>query len=117
MEKNIKDFNYYEKLFLRITLILIGIGFTLIGLLLLLADYIDTIASGITGLVVILLFSSYGVFFLSIIRIVKYVFSVKKRNAGSTIKQSIITLLISPIAILVYYAIIFILSISSCTIQ
>lgn len=117
MSEKEKSFNYFEKFFLRVSLSLLGGGFILLGLMLLLADQLKDVSEILSGLLFILLISSYGIFILSIVRIFKYIFVVSKRDDGSTIRKSVISLFISPIAIIIYNIAVFMVALSSCTIS
>lgn len=114
-DKNV--FNHYEKIFLRISLGLLGGGILLFGLMFLMVDYIKELSGLFSGIVLFLLLSSIASFFTSIFRILKYIFIVSKRNDESTITKSIISFFTSPIAIILYYIIIIIIAFSSCSIQ
>lgn len=117
MEDNKNRFNYFERIFLKISLGLLGTSAALFILMFIFIDRVSDNASEISGVIIILLISSILSFFIAIIRIIKFMFVVSKRNDGSTITKSIITFFTSPIAIIIYYIIIFILAFSSCSIQ
>ena len=117
MKDNKKSFNYFEKIFLKISIGLLGLGLSLFILMFIFIDSLSDSASEVANIVVVLLLSSVASFFIAIIRILKFAFVVSKRNDGSTITKSVISFFVSPAAIIVYFTIIFILAFSSCSIQ
>ena len=117
MEDNNNRFNYFEKIFLRISLSLMGTGFVLFILMFVFVDDIREYADEFSSVVAVLLIASFISFFNAIFRILKYIISVSKRNDGSTIKGSIISFFTSPVAIIIYYIMMIVIAFSSCTIQ
>ena len=117
MDNNKKSFNYFEKIFLKISVGLLGLGLSLFILMFIFIDYLSDSASEVANIVVVLLLSSVASFFIAVFRILKFAFVVSKRNDGSTITKSVISFFVSPVAIIVYYIIVIILAFSSCSIQ
>ncbi len=117
MDTNKKSFNYFEKIFLKIAIGLLSSGLFLFILMFVFIDYISDSASALANVVVVLLLSSVASFFIAIFRILKFAFVVSRRDDGSTINRSIISFFLSPVAIIVYYIMIFVLAFSSCSIQ
>lgn len=117
MSDNKNNFNYFEKVFLKISFGLLGLGLSLFILMFVFLDYVSDSASAFANIIIVLLLSSLASFFIAIFRILKYTFVVSKRNDGSTITSSIISFFISPMAIIVYYIMFFVLAFSSCSIQ
>ena len=116
MKENINRFNYFEKILLRISLSLLGVGLFLFLMMFIFIDSISDSLSDFANIVVVLLLSSFLTFFISIFRILKYVLVVAKRKDESTIKRSIISFFTSPLAIFIYYIMLIVISFSSCTV-
>ena len=116
MNDNERNFNYFEKLFLKISLGLVGLGVVLFITMFAIVDILSDIASDFANVVAVLLLASIASFFIAIIRIFKYILIVSKRDEEATITKSIISFFVSPIAIIIYYLMIFILAVTGCTI-
>ncbi len=117
MEENKNRFNYFEKIFLRISLGLLGSGIIFFFLMLVFIGSIPDDPNQIIKFILSMLFLSIASFFIAIIRILKYILVVNKRNDGSTITGSIISFFTSPVAIIVYYISFIIMAFASCSIQ
>jgi|LGVE01.1.fsa_nt_gb hypothetical protein len=117
MNKETERFNYFEKLLFRIHLGLIGSGFILFGLLYLLIDIIEQIGDIFVSIIVTALAAILISFFTSVIRIIRYFLKFKGQEGNIGIRRSIITMLTSPIAFIIYYIMLFILmlSMASCS--
>lgn len=109
-----KDWMYFERLLSKITLIVFGLSFLLLGVILLLVEKIGAWAETIMYPIFGLWAASILIFFISAIRIIMFLFK-KNKNEGDTITKSVRNLLLSPIAFLVYYLLIFIVALSSCS--
>ena len=117
MADNKKNFNYYESVFLKISLGLLGSSIVLFFLMFVFIDFVTDSTDLFIRLIVFLLLSSLASFLIAIFRIMKYAFKVSRRNDGSTITKSIISFFVSPTALVIYYIMAIILSLSSCSVQ
>lgn len=118
MEERSQKFMKWERLYFKIYLGIVGFGIVLLLVMFAFQDYIEALSQVIAEFVVVLLIAIVVYFFLSLIRILKYVISIRKSSDETTIWRSVTTFFTSPIATVLYYVIIFVmlLSTASCTI-
>ena len=107
-------FNKFEKIFFRIDIVIIGVA---IFFLVLFDIALESLAGLVDVLMLIFLSGLVGSvvsFFISIIRILKYLFNIRKIQEASSIWRSILIIFLSPIAFILYYLLIFVVVLSSC---
>ena len=107
-------FNRFEKIFFRIDIVIIGVA---IFFLVLFDIALESLAGLVDVLMLIFLSGLVGSvvsFFISIIRILKYLFNIRKIQEASSIWRSILIIFLSPIAFILYYLLIFVVVLSSC---
>lgn len=117
MEDKVVKFNKFEIILFRIQMINLGFSAVFFGaLMLLLSEYKET-AQIFYGLVIFLMFASLVLFIIALVRIFKYFISLKALEGIISIWRSIVVLLTSPIAIIIYWLLLFILALSmaSCS--
>ena len=112
-----KSFNYYESIFLKISLGLLGASVVLFLSMFVFIDFVTDNANQLVKIIVFLLLSSLASFLIAIFRILKYTFVISKKNDESTITKSVISFFVSPTALIIYYIMVIIVSLSSCSIQ
>jgi len=117
--KNDNKFNYYEKLLFKIHLGIVGFGMIMFILLMVFIDSLENVANEIAGFMYTIMFVEVIGFFVSIIRILKYLFSTAELKESRSIWRSVIIMLTSPIASGLYFLVMFVmlLSTASCTLQ
>lgn len=111
-----KNWMYYEKLFAKITLWLLGLSFVFLALTIVFQDQVEKFIDVIMIPILIFYAGSIVIFFLSIIRIIKYSAS-RTKQVGDTVTKSVLNLLLSPITFLIANILLFMVAISSCSIQ
>ena len=118
MDEKVNKFHKFERIYFKIYLIIVGLSIVLIGMIYAMVDTISSIAEFALNIVMISLIYVVGVFFLSIVRTIKYFSSLKKKG-GLGIWRSITIMLTSPIVTAILFIIIFALSLSlaSCLIE
>ena len=114
--KETKGWIYFDKLFMRITLAVLGLSFFVFLLMVLLIDYIGKVTDIVLAPVLMMLFTSAVVFFIHVIRFFKYLIKKASLEEGATITRSLLGIVISPVAFGIYYVIIIIIAFASCTI-
>ncbi len=116
MNRQTERFNCFEKLLFRIHLGFLGFGFILFGLLYLLIDILEQIGDVFTSVILTALAVIMISFVTSVVRIIRYFLKFKGEEGNIGIKRSIITMLTSPIAFIIYYLVLFrvMLSMASC---
>lgn len=115
MEKENK-FMFFEKLFFRINMSLVGLSIVLVLVMFAFLDRVDYISDIIFNFITIFLLGSLANFFISVGRIIKYLIKYREYEDIS-IKRSVINLVTSPIAVALYWFILIImaLSMASCS--
>lgn len=112
--KNRRDWMYFENLFGKISTFLIVFSIfsyiIFLSFLEALRFYARVIAYPIAALVI----ASGISFFIALVRIIKYSSIKTTLPKGSSIRNSILSLLLSPIAFGAYYVLFFIVAFSSC---
>lgn len=116
MPNDRKNFNYYESIFLKISLGLLGSSIVLFFLMFVFIDFVTDYPNQLVKILITLLLTSLASFFIAIFRIFKFAIIVSRKNNGSTIIKSVISLFVSPTALIIYYIMIFVLAFSSCSI-
>lgn len=114
----IDKFNKFEKIFLKIHLILLGLGVALLGMSFAFVDTIEELARSIWGIVYALLYVVFFLFAISVVRLIKYLIYFRKSEVIPSIKRTLIIILTSPISLGLYVILVFIMSLSmaSCEI-
>lgn len=116
MEEKKRDFLFYDKLFMKITLWSLGVGFVLIGFAVILVNSIREVTDIVLAPVLAMLFVTGALFFIHLIRFFKYLIKGSKLGEAATITRSLLGLLITPVAFAVYYILIIIIAFASCTV-
>ncbi len=115
--EKVEKFNYFEKLYFRITLGLIGLALLLFIFTMFVATKFDSIPKLLIDFTVVLLFVPAVNFFISIVRVFKYILSISRLDNNIGIVRSAFALLINPISFGILYILIIIMALSSCTVQ
>lgn len=115
MEDSKRSFNDYEKIFLWISSGLFGLSILLFFLMFIFIDSLRDVASQVANIIVILLLSSLVSFFTAIFRILRYAFVISHKDSEANITKSVISLVLSPTALIIYYIIIIVIAFSSCS--
>lgn len=113
----VKTFNDYEKILLRSMLGLLFLALSMFGVLYLFAESIGSKLSSFAGIVLVFMLASVIGFVTSIVRIVRFIVVIRKRDTEATIWRSVISFFLAPSAFLVYEILIIIISLSSCTVS
>lgn len=117
MEPNnnqLNRFMMFEKLFFRIILSIFTLGVAIYFIFMAFLDKLgETAEMFITGFFLIWILI-IAIFFISIGRILRFIITFKTAE-GVTIWRSVLSLFLSPVAFVLYYILIFVASISSCT--
>lgn len=111
----VEKFQRFEKILLRYNLIVIGIGMLFLVLYQIAIEQLGVLADLFIAIFLVGLFSNIITFGLSIIRIFKYLLSIRKIEESSSIWRSVLTLFLSPFSFILYYFLIFIAALSSCS--
>ena len=118
MNKKIKKFNKFELIFFRIHLVVVGVVVFLLTIMFLIQSAIDSLSNiflvGAYMLFYVVIFN----FLISVIRLLKYLFTFKDEKSKPSIKRTISIILTSPIALALYFIITIVMSLSlaSCSI-
>lgn len=117
MKDEFTKFNYFEKLFFRIQLGLIGLGFITLGILFASIEILQSVADLIIFLILTMMSLVALNFIISVARIIKYLRRYTDNDNVIGIKRSVTIMLTSPIAFVLYYLILIILALSmaSCS--
>ena len=115
--KKVEKFNFYEKLYFRVTLAILGIAVSLFIVALFSFQLFTLIPKALINLTVTVLVISGLNFFLAVIRIIKYLINIAKLENNIGILRSAITLIISPISFIILYILLIIMAFSSCSVQ
>ena len=114
-EQRVEKFMKFEKLFFRIELLMLLIGVLFYALFMAFLERLGTVSDAIISFFFFMWVSIIGVFGITIIRIIKYLFSVRKLQASSSIWRSVVILLLSPINFILFYLLIFVAALASCS--
>ena len=117
MNDKVKKFNKYEFLFFRIHLAISGFGVFLFMMMFVVQDAIVSLAQLFLAVVYTLFYVVILNFFISIVRLIKYLFAFKDGAEKPTIKRTVIVMLTSPIALALYFIMTLAMSLSlaSCS--
>lgn len=110
----VEKFNKFEKIFFRIEIVILIIGILFLTLFKGLTDQIGAIADTWITVFFAGWFLIVANFFTTVVRIFIYLFNIRKLEGKKSIWRSILVLLLSPIAFMLYYLLIFITAISGC---
>ena len=107
-----EKFNKYEKIFFRIHLAIFALGLFLLSLVYLAQNAIETVGITLTLYYVIILN-----FFISIVRLIKYLIVFRNSEDNVTIRRTVSIIFTSPIALGIYFIITLVMSLSlvSCS--
>ena len=111
-----EKFNRYEKIFFRLELVVISLG---VSLLLLFRAFVELIGNMADFFMSVFLLGWIFIilnFFISIIRVLKYLLVMRKVEGDKTIWRSVLTIIISPLAFILYYILIFVIVLASCSV-
>lgn len=114
MDDKIVKFNKFEKLFFRINLGIFGLSIFIYFLYLWLIEQLGPITDLIMSVIFVGMISTVIIFFISVIRIIKYVVT-HRSGETSTIWRSILNIFLSPLSLIIFYILVFITALSSCT--
>ena len=115
IDQKVEKFTKWEKIFFRFELFLIFGGFTSFMIL---NIYIDKLAGLAEEWISMLIYGLIAIIinmFISLLRILKYVFSISRKEGKKTIWRSVLTLFLSPPSIVFYYILIFVSTIAGCS--
>jgi len=111
----VSKFMKFEKIFFRIELILIGIGLFFYAIFLMFLEGLASLADTWIQIFMLGWLLIIVNFAITIIRVLKYLISVRKLEGPKSIWRSMVVLLLSPIAFILYYILIFVAAISGCS--
>lgn len=115
--QKVEKFNRFEKLLFKFTLGILGIAISFFIITLIVVTQIYSIPKLLIDLTTSILMVAIANFFLSVIRIFKYIIKISKLENNIGIMRSVISLLISPISVAILLVLIIMMSSSGCTIQ
>lgn len=110
----LEKFNKFEKIFFKIELVIVFMG---IGFFALFSAFIEKLGGFADLFISIFLLSLMVVvlnFVFAFTRIIKFLVFIRKEEGPKTIWRSFLTLLLSPLAFILYYMLIFLSAFSSC---
>lgn len=109
------QFNHFEHLYLRITLIMLAVSafFLLIGVVL--VKSITAPPELLIHLVTFYLYAHIVHFTYGFIRLFKFIFSPTLRRVGAKIWRTLVAIVLSPISALAAYLALFLLAMASCS--
>ncbi len=116
-EKIVERFNYYEKVYLRFTLGVLGATVFLSIVPFVFIDQISSISKLIANIAVSLMLVVTLNFFYAFIRIVKYARKISNFENNIGIMRSVSSLFLSPVSFTILYILVIIMAFSSCTVQ
>lgn len=116
-EKIVERFNYFEKIYLRFTLAVLGTAVLLSIIPFVFIDQISSISKLIANIAVSLMLVTVLNFFYAFFRIVKYARKISKLENNIGIMRTVSSLFLSPISFVILYILVIIMAFSSCTIQ
>lgn len=112
----VNKFNRWEKIFFRIELAVIFIGLFFYILFL---SFIEDLAGLAETWIQIFMLGWVVIivnFAIAVIRILKYIFSIRKEEGKTSLWRSTLTIILSPPAFILYYVLIFVATISGCSV-
>ena len=115
--KKVERFNYFEKLFFKVTLGILGLSIFLFFFMLATVEYFSSFGRALFDFTGIVLFATMANFVLSLVRLFKYAFSIGKLENNIGITRTIISLFLSPVAFIILYILVIIMAFASCTVQ
>lgn len=113
-EPNVERFMFYEVLFYRIQLSIMGLGIALFALLSAIINSVGDVSNFIVGVIYGGIILPAILFVISVIRIIYYYVKVSKAEGESSIWRSALAFVFSPLNIALYYLILLILIFASC---
>ena len=114
MDNKPSKFARYEKIFFRINLSMFGLSVFLYLLYLWFIENLGPFVDYIMTVIFIASITIIVIFFISVIRILKFI--VKHRSEeNSSIWRSVLNIFLSPLSLIIFYILIFVTAITSCT--
>lgn len=114
--QKVERFNYFERLFFKITLGILGSAIFLFIFTLATVSQFSVFSKILINITVVLLFMSIINLILTIGRIFKFAFKISKLENNIGILRSASSLLFSPLAFVILYILIIVMALASCTV-
>ena len=114
MDNQTSKFERYEKLFFRINLSMFGLSVFLYFLYLWFIEHLGPFVDHIMTVIIFASIAIIVIFFISIIRILKFIMKHRSEE-NSSIWRSVINIFLSPLSLIIFYILMFVTAMASCT--
>ena len=115
--KKVEKFNYFEKLYLRVTLGILGLSISLFILTMYIVTEFSEIPKSLINFTILILYLSAAGFIMAIVRIIKYIVKISKLDNNIGIARTIVGFFLSPVSFAILFILVIMMSLSSCTVQ
>ena len=115
--EKVKKFNYFEKLYFKVTLGIFGTAISLFIFTLASIGQYSSISKLLKNFIISVLLLSAINFFISIYRVIKYTMSISRLENNIGILRSAVSLILSPMSFVILYILVIIIAFSSCAAQ
>lgn len=114
--QKVERFNYFEKLFFKITLGILGSAIFLFIFTMATVSQFPVFSKVLINVTVVILFLSAINLILAIGRILKFAIKISKFENNIGILRTASSLLLSPLAFVILYILIIVMALASCTV-
>ncbi len=115
-EEKVEKFNYFEKLHFKVTLGILGVSIIIIAIIGGIISQAAAIPKLLIDFTTAILYLAIASFLLAIVRVIKYLFKIRKLPNNIGIIRSISALIINPTSIIILFILVILMSLSGCTI-
>jgi len=115
--KKVARFNYYENLYLKVSYGLLALAISLFIITLIIINQFSSIPKLLIDFTASIFMLVIGNFILQIIRLFRFLFSIRKIEGNVGIKKTITSLFLSPLTAFIILILLLMMSLSSCSIQ
>ena len=112
--ERVEKFMRFEHIFFRVQLSLLGAGFFILGAFYFVIDKVKDVNNLIAFVIYAGLLYPVLHFFISIVRIIKYLRVIRHDEGPSSIWRSALSFLFSPLTFAIFYIILIVLVFASC---
>ncbi|MFK5883884.1 MAG: hypothetical protein QM489_06010 [Candidatus Izemoplasma sp.] len=116
-DKLVENFNYFEKLFFRITLGLLGASVAAVVLSFVILEQLGDIPKAFINITISMLLASGVNFLISLFRLFKFAFKISGKEGNIGITRTVTSLVLNPVTFIILYILLIILALSSCSVQ
>ncbi len=112
--EKVEKFMRFERFFFRVQLLILGSGFFILGFFYFVIDKVKDVDDLIVFVLFVGLLYPVLHFFISVVRVLKYILVIRHEEGHSTIWRSALSFLFSPLTFGIFYIILIVIVFASC---